>query len=402
LPEEKVLSILEHITEGCGVLKTARLVKVHPATVSCSTRTAAAQARAAHDELVAHSPETREIPRDEEWSFVARKEKNCDEDQPEDRWRGDCWDHVAYDPEHRLVVSVVPGQRTAESVQELVGDLKERSRGRAPELITTDEYSPDEGAILEAFGEVVVPPRTGKPARPRKPYKVAPEGLNSATVHKTRKKGTRGGDAGDLRHRHDGAGALAASVATRTINTAFLERHNGTDRNRNARKVRKTYCFSKDGWIQRSATFFSKSRYNFCWPMRTPKAKGGAAQPLAWTLTKWIQRPAVQLVQVTARYPTPAPSFSALSGWLLFPRGGSWNTVPVFLKRDRAPIRRFSNNASQPSAALGSLRHENCRRRSILSPQSPRFGAWRHFVLEWSLDLDRIAPATLRIAGSHS
>ena len=38
LPEDKVPSILEHVTEGCGVLKTARLVKVHPDTVSRYTR----------------------------------------------------------------------------------------------------------------------------------------------------------------------------------------------------------------------------------------------------------------------------------------------------------------------------------------------------------------------------
>jgi hypothetical protein len=86
------------------------------------------------------------------------------------------------------VVSVVPGERTAESVQELVNEVKERLGGRAPELITTDEYSPHEGAILEAFGTEVVPPRTGKPGRPRKSYKVA-AGLRYATVHKTRKKG---------------------------------------------------------------------------------------------------------------------------------------------------------------------------------------------------------------------
>ena len=62
------------------------------------------------DELVAHSPETRELQIDEKWSFVAKKEKNCDEHDPEDQFRGDCWDHVAFDPEHRLVVSVVPGE----------------------------------------------------------------------------------------------------------------------------------------------------------------------------------------------------------------------------------------------------------------------------------------------------
>jgi transposase-like protein len=34
LPEDEVLSILRHIDEGCGVLKTARLIHVHPDTVS--------------------------------------------------------------------------------------------------------------------------------------------------------------------------------------------------------------------------------------------------------------------------------------------------------------------------------------------------------------------------------
>jgi IS1 family transposase/transposase-like protein len=306
LPEDKVTSILEHVTEGCGVLKTARLLKVHPDTVSRYIRAAGDQARAAHDELVACSPETREIQMDEAWSFVAKKEKNCDEDEPDDRFRGDCWDHVAFDSEHRLVVAVVPGERTAETVEELVRDVRGRLGGRVPRLITTDAYSAYEGAILEAFGREVVPPRTGRRGRPRSPYKVAPAGLNYATVHKTRKRNrvvevtTRVifGTAATVE------AALVASAASRTINTAFVERHNGTDRNRNARKVRKTYCFSKDWWTHRAATFFSKYSYNFCWPVRTLKANGGAAQTPAmmakladhvWTLAEWIKRPAVQL-----------------------------------------------------------------------------------------------------------
>jgi IS1 family transposase len=306
LPEDQATSILDHIREGCGVLKTARLVKVHPDTVSRYGRAAGQHARAAHDELVARTPETRELQMDEMWSFVAKKEKNCDEDDPEDRFRGDCWDHVALDPEQRLVVSVVPGERTAESVQELVDDVKGRLGGRAPELITTDEYSAYEGAILEAFGTEVVPPRTGKPGRPRKPYKVVPAGLNYATVHKTRKKGrvvdvaTRVifGTAASVQ------AALARSAVSRTVNTAFVERHNGTARNRDARKARKTYCFSKDWWIHRAVTFFTMYSSNFCWPVRTLKTGAGAAQTPAmmakltdhvWTLVEWIRRPAVQL-----------------------------------------------------------------------------------------------------------
>src|SRR6059058_2358109 len=280
LPEDKVSSILEHIHEGCGVLKTARLVKVHPDTVSRYSRTAGEHSRVAHDELVAHSPETRELQMDEKWSFVAKKEKNCDEDDPEDRFRGDCWDHVAFDPEHRLVVSVVPGERTAESAHELVTDLKGRLDGRTPALITTDEYAPYEGAILEAFGTEVVPARTGKRGRPRASYKVAPAGLHYATVRKIRKKGrvvevvknVIFGTAATVE------GALTASRVSRTVNTSFVERHNGTDRNRNARKARKTYCFSKDWWVHRAVTFFTMYSYNFCWPVRTLKSKGGEAR----------------------------------------------------------------------------------------------------------------------------
>jgi len=37
-------------------------------------------------------------------------------------------------------------------------------------------------------------------------------------------------------------------LVSTVVNTVFVERHNGSDRNRNRRKVRKTYCFSKD-WV---------------------------------------------------------------------------------------------------------------------------------------------------------
>ena len=64
---------------------------------------------------------------DEKWSFVAKKEKNCDEDDPEGQFQGDCWDHVAFDPEHRLVVSVVPG---SEGVGPRVGHRRQGAIGR--------------------------------------------------------------------------------------------------------------------------------------------------------------------------------------------------------------------------------------------------------------------------------
>ena len=63
--------------------------------------------------------------------------------------------------------------------------------------------------------------------------------------------------------------ALEKSQVSHSINTAFIERQNGTDRNRNGRKARKTYCFSKDWDIHEAVTYFTMYCYNFCWMVRT-------------------------------------------------------------------------------------------------------------------------------------
>ena len=56
LPTEKIISILKHIREGCGIRATARLVSVRPDTVSRYVRIAGDHAQKLHDELVTFSP----------------------------------------------------------------------------------------------------------------------------------------------------------------------------------------------------------------------------------------------------------------------------------------------------------------------------------------------------------
>src|SRR4051794_29302505 len=56
LPHDKVLAVLEHLAEGCGVRQTARLVGVNMDTVTRLARLAGEHARDAHDELVGFSP----------------------------------------------------------------------------------------------------------------------------------------------------------------------------------------------------------------------------------------------------------------------------------------------------------------------------------------------------------
>ncbi|MGZ8522612.1 MAG: FAD binding domain-containing protein, partial [Candidatus Binatia bacterium] len=65
-------------------------------------------------------PATREVQFDETWAFVGKKQKNCNPNDPDDDQCGDYWDVVAYDPEHRLVLVVVPGARSLEDAELIV------------------------------------------------------------------------------------------------------------------------------------------------------------------------------------------------------------------------------------------------------------------------------------------
>ena len=90
---------------------------------------------------------------------MGKKEKHCNYNDPTDSRQGDNWDHVAYDLEHRLVISVVPGKRTVKNVEKLVADFRKRTGGRTMNLITSDEYKPYKKAILKAYGTKVAVPK---------------------------------------------------------------------------------------------------------------------------------------------------------------------------------------------------------------------------------------------------
>ena len=206
-----------------------------------------------------------------------KKEKHCAENSPADARRGDNWDHVALEAQHKLVLEVVNGKRTKANTNKLVRKTAKRLQNKPPRLITSDEYKPYEQAILEAFGRKQPSKRTFKRGRPKKPRYHPPKDLVYATVRKTRVKGR----VKKIDYRtvfgtdEQVALALKESKCSRKVNTSFIERQNGTDRNRCSRKVRKSYCFSKDWDVHRAATCFSMYSYNFCWVVRTLRRPDG-------------------------------------------------------------------------------------------------------------------------------
>jgi hypothetical protein len=244
-------------------------------------------------------------------AFVGTKQKDGDPANPDDDHQGDWWDHVAFDPEHKLVLAVVPGARVTESVEEVVAEVKDRLDEQHPTLMTSDESPVYETVIEEAFSRPVVTPQ--EPARPgRRPLwaeRRLDPGVTDATVRKERKNNRvvavhrivvlgsqRAVDA-----------ALKASVCSRTINTSFVERQHGTARCPNARQSRRTYRFSKDWEVHESMSYFTRYRYNFCWPVRTLRVRGAEGRwqertpamsaglaDHVWSLEEWLSCPAVQ------------------------------------------------------------------------------------------------------------
>jgi hypothetical protein len=196
-------------------------------------------------------------------------------------------------------LEVVVGKRIDTNTEMLLEGVKGRLGGEPPELVTSDAYPAYGPALVGAFGEEQVPPRTGKPGRPAGPRVMPPPGMCYATVQKVKEKGR------------------VVAVPTRvvfgdlrpgeSVSTSYVERHNATDRHRNARKGRKTYRFSKDWGVHEALTALTMYSYNFCWPVRTLRVKVGPkeyrqrtpamAAGLAdhvWSLEEWLTLPGVQ------------------------------------------------------------------------------------------------------------
>jgi hypothetical protein len=174
-------------------------------------------------------------------------------------------------------------------------------------LLTSDGYGPYQEAIEEAYGVWVQPPRKPGRGRPPKPRRQMPAGLVYATVVKKREKGRV---VEVIRSVVLGLWCLLdcwlrRSTVSHTINTSFVERNNATDRHQNARKHRKSYCFSREKRMHDAATYFISYSYNFCWAVRTLRVKTENEEWMSrtpalaagltdhvWTLREWLTYPA--------------------------------------------------------------------------------------------------------------
>jgi hypothetical protein len=215
-----------------------------------------------------------------------KKDKHCDPDQPADRTLGSWWDHIILDCESKLIVSLVVGRRTADTVLETWLDFYERTDGALPLLITTDEYPAYFTIIVQVYGVAkkeleLTPEQRAEVDYDALPPVYFPVEIAYTTVRKERAQGrvvhvepqiVLGTEA-------QVAAVLAAGSTAPTINVSYVERWNGTQRHFNARKARKVYTFSKDWVFHVAVTWLCVTAYNWCWTPRTLREQVAAEPP---------------------------------------------------------------------------------------------------------------------------
>jgi hypothetical protein len=171
-------------------------------------------------------------------------------------------------------------------------------------LFTSDELAHYATLLKEMYPTVEQPAPTGKPGRPRKPPTAPQADLDYATVHKTRVKGRvtkveRKIVYGD----EERIAARLATSPSRTINTSYVERVNGTLRQTDAHLRRKALTFAKAWRWFEAKLALTTFVYDFIRPHgtlsrnpdrtttpRTPAMKAGLAES-PWSWTDLLQRP---------------------------------------------------------------------------------------------------------------
>jgi hypothetical protein len=215
--------------------------------------------------------------------------------------------------ESRLIVSLVVGPRTTETLQQAFTDFYERTDGGLPALITTDEYAAYSSVIVSTWGVrkedlEMTEEQKEEYGWDELPAVSFPVEIGYATVHKERQHGRviKVEPQIVLGTPEQVEAALEQGTTAQTINMSYVERWNGTQRHFNARKARKVYTFSKEFLFHLAVTWLCVVAYNFCWTPRTLREKVQADPPRyhyrtpamvaglveeAWTLSQVLSYP---------------------------------------------------------------------------------------------------------------
>ena len=253
IDETRAVSIAEHLSEGCSIKSTARLVKADVSTIKRLNRRLGKHGQAFHDQQVS-DVQVKALQADERHGFAVSKQ------QPQ-------WEAEIMDPESKFVLAHVQGRRDESLIRTLLRDAQQRLAAESKQdfVFFTDGEHSYASLFPEVFGTPYHPARQGNQGRlPKIRYRI-PRRLAHVQIIKHRQG--RKLKSVEIRHRHGSVKRVNEAVVAlghNVPNTAVIERRNGTARLMNITQVRKTLAFSRNPASKEALGWWTLTVYNWC------------------------------------------------------------------------------------------------------------------------------------------
>jgi len=149
LAEEKAMSILQHLVEGCSVRTTSRITGVHPRTILNLLSLAGEKCERLMAERI-HGLRVKDVECDELWGYVGMKEKTKSKKGRDEVTLGDAWTFVGIERHSKLVLAWHLGRRTERDTVAFTEKLAAATEGSFQ--ITTDGFKPYQDAVVLSLG----------------------------------------------------------------------------------------------------------------------------------------------------------------------------------------------------------------------------------------------------------
>ncbi len=262
---DRRIGILNLLVEGVSLRAASRITHTSLNTVYKLAADTGQACEEFHHEQVRDVP-ARRVQCDEIWSFIYAKRKNAPYAKAAPRRAGDVWTWTAIDPDTKLLISWLVGDRGSDAANAFISDLQFRLLDRVQ--LTTDGHAPYIEAVEGTFGSNVDYGRVVK--------------TFSSPDEQDEENGRRV-------HLDISRDVVMGKPVMRHVSTSLVERHNLTMRTNMRRFTRRTNGHSKRFAKHRNAVALHAVWYNWVRVHRTlgetPAMAAGlseAPQSLSW------------------------------------------------------------------------------------------------------------------------
>lgn len=149
---EKKTLILSLLAEGNSLRTISRVSGVARNTISKLLLEAGEKARQILDSQMVNL-QSRYVQVDEIWTFVAKKQKQCTEEEKREGEVGDQYVFVAMDSETKVVMASMVGKRSADNAYSFMRELKMRISNQFQ--LSTDAFPPYFNCVDEVFHDKI-------------------------------------------------------------------------------------------------------------------------------------------------------------------------------------------------------------------------------------------------------